>query len=68
MDEFVRGSLLLPVLALIVGFVVLFTWLLSVEFRLYRLSRAVCNECGGDVSRNARRCSHCGKNLRTVGV
>jgi len=66
MEEFVRGSLLLPVLGLIVGFVVLFTWLLSVEFRLYRLSRMACDECGGDVSRTARRCSHCGKTLSTV--
>ncbi|HKD90848.1 MAG TPA: hypothetical protein VKB56_03065 [Terriglobales bacterium] len=68
MEEFARGSLLLPVLALIVGFVVLFAWLLSVEFRLYRLSRVACDECGGDVSRTDRRCSHCGKNLRAVGV
>ena len=66
MEEFVRGSLLLPVLALIVGFVVLFTWLLSVEFRLYRLSRMACDECGGDVSRAAPRCSHCGKDMRAL--
>lgn len=66
MEEFVRGSLLLPVLALIVGFVVLFTWLISVEFRLYRLSRMACDECGSDVSRTARRCSHCGKDLRAL--
>jgi predicted amidophosphoribosyltransferase len=61
MDEITRGSLLLPVLALIVGFFVLFGWLLSIEFRLYRMTRSRCAACGGEVSRTARRCAHCGE-------
>jgi predicted amidophosphoribosyltransferase len=63
MDEIARGSLLLPVIGLMVGFFVLFAWLLSIEFRLYRLSRSTCPGCGGEVSRSARRCPSCGERL-----
>ncbi|MBV8205555.1 MAG: hypothetical protein JO041_02085 [Acidobacteria bacterium] len=63
MEEVARGSLLLPVIALIVGFFALFAWLLSLEFRVYRLSRARCSGCGGEVSRAARQCGSCGQRL-----
>ncbi len=61
MGDLERGSLLLPVMALIAGFCILFAWLIAVEFRLYRLSRTRCAACGGEMSLAARRCPSCGE-------
>lgn len=63
MGDFERGSLLLPVLGLMVVVFLMLAWLASLEFRLYKLTRAQCPGCGAEISKAASRCGSCGEKI-----